>query len=168
MSALTAETPFIYKDPRFSATLPLWEPLLPPDTLRVVVFRTLGATQKGVDNFFSRMRWEGHPGQDWIRTMWIRTYTRLLSWAGPPDGGQSWYFVNFDRLKERRGFSELSAVARRRLSVDHLKPETSTSISDVTKEDSEVSDLYARLAQRAEDERAAVRGRQADSPCSAA
>lgn len=40
--------PFCYKDPRFSYTLPIWQPFLPSDTGYIVIFRHPSSTVKSI------------------------------------------------------------------------------------------------------------------------
>jgi hypothetical protein len=113
-----ARVPFCLKDPRFSVTLPVWRPYLPPDTRFLVAFRD---PQRTVDSMLREAREtlpaplavDGH----WAGVCWLRTYRRLLhefSRAG------DWLFVHYDDVIDGTALRAISNFAETELDPRQL------------------------------------------------
>jgi hypothetical protein len=138
---LFSQTPFAYKDPRFSFTLGALASLLPKDTAYICVFRdprqVIKSTQKharrnGIeldDNYCYRV-WEAH-------------YRCLLEHHQNIAG--RWLFVSYDQLIDRTAIVRMEEFLDLRLDRELIKPELNR-----VKGSSFVPDGVARLFERLE------------------
>ena len=143
---LTAREPFCFKDPRFSYTLPCWEPML-RETKVLVVFRDPSDTAKSIlkecrdDKYLQSLA----ISRKQVLEVWRLMYSHILS-RYRADG--SWLFLHFDQMLDSRGLDRLEAFAG--ASVDRSFPERSLKRS-ISNEPvpSDVGILYQNLCELA-------------------
>jgi Sulfotransferase family len=113
-------TPFCYKDPRFSVTLPAWRPYLPKDTRFLVVFREPDRT---VDSLLQVSAKDYDPPLPltprWAYLHWARNYRRLLD-RFSNDG--DWLFVDYNSIIEHSSIPAIEAFSGAKLDVSELDP----------------------------------------------
>ena len=149
MGAYARRQPFCYKDPRFSVTLPLWEPFLPPGTRRIVVFRDPDQT---VDSILRDARETYRPrlpiSAHWAYTAWHRGYERLL--AGVDRGGPA-VFVHYRDVAGGAALPMLADLTGARLdpaAVDAAVGRAAP-VARRLASAARCRELYARLCERA-------------------
>jgi hypothetical protein len=92
-----SNVPFCYKDPRFSYTLPAWEPYLPSDIRFVVVFRDPARTTDSIvrvakeQGFLARLRINTQEAC----AIWYAVYRSILRLVA---GSDKFIFVHYDQL----------------------------------------------------------------------
>ena len=115
--------PFCLKDPRFSITLPVWRPYLPPRTRFLVVFRDPGRTvdsmlREATETYDPPLPLTAH----WAYTSWYRMYRTLLrnfSHRG------EWLFVSYDQVASQRALPALENFAGAPLRRENIRPSVS-------------------------------------------
>lgn len=118
---LVARTPFCFKDPRFSYTLPCWQPLL-RDTRFVVVFRNPADTAKSIlkeCKDASYLHSLSISREETLK-LWQLMYSHILNMYRA-DG--SWLFLHFDQMLDTQGLDLLEEFAG--AEVDRSFPERS-------------------------------------------
>ncbi len=147
MAQLTARTPFCFKDPRFSYTLPLWRPHLPDDTGLICVFRHPALTALSITEECRRATYLAGVTMDPQRALetWAAVYRRILD---QQDGAQPWLFVHYDQVLTRAGIEAIAGFTRAPLDAGFpdaamRRPPPDLAVSD------EVMALYEQLCQRA-------------------
>ncbi len=149
MDAYARRQPFCYKDPRFSATLPVWERFLPVGTRRIVVFRDPDQTVDSIlrdaaESYDPRLRVSAR----WSYTAWRRSYSRLLHIAGA--GGPA-LFIHYDDVASGDALPVLAAFTG--AEIDSTEIDLSVSRSRAVTRRLPVAvacrELYDRLRTRA-------------------
>jgi hypothetical protein len=141
-----AKEPFCFKDPRFSYTLPCWEPFM-KSTRNLVVFRNPADTAQSIlkecrDDAYLRSLSISRKA---VLEVWRLMYSHILS-SYKPDG--SWLFLHFDQMLDSQGLDRLQAFAG--ATVDRSFPERSLKRSISTEPvPSNVGLLYQRLCRLA-------------------
>lgn len=122
-----SRTPFCYKDPRFSVTLPVWRPYLPKDTRFLVVFREPDRT---VHSMLHNALKEYHPPlpltPEWAYLHWARNYRRILD-RFSRDG--DWLFVDYNSIVEHRSIPAIQAFSQAEIDASELDPSVRRSAS---------------------------------------
>jgi hypothetical protein len=158
-------TPFCYKDPRFSLTLPYWQPHLPASTVFLVVFREPSKTVTSIRTFDLTIH---HPPvqvpEKWCYHYWYTTYQRLLEWSANKD---NWVFVNYQDIMNGESLPLIETMTGCQLDASQLTP----SLSRSTPSDGPPSliarkcvALYEVLCQRAKQDLAARTGSPSGPP----
>ena len=103
-------TPFCYKDPRFSYTLPAWIPLLPADTAFVCVFRHPRDTAMSIVK-----ECRNSPALTPLRmskqialNVWDKMHQHILKNYKRSEHKEQWFFIHFDQVLNG---TRLSALA---------------------------------------------------------
>jgi hypothetical protein len=118
--ALTARSPFAFKDPRFSYTLPAWDPYLPNGTVLICIFRdpqttirsTLVECADPTREYLADLRMN----RQIATAVWRAIYrSALRHYQATPE---RFFFVHYDQVFDGSALPELS----RRLGVD-LSPD---------------------------------------------
>lgn len=118
-------TPFCYKDPRFSVTLPVWRPYLPAGTRFLVVFREPDRTIDSILRFCEREDKTRLPvTPEWAYLHWARNYGRLLDRLS--DGGD-WLFVDYDSIVEGRALEAIRSFTGAELDTSEVDPSVRSS-----------------------------------------
>jgi len=95
--ALTAHTPYCFKDPRFSYTLPVWRPYLAADTGFICVFRDPTSTARSIlkeiasKPYLATIKLTFRQALD----IWTRMYDHILT-KHRHEG--EWLFVHYDQV----------------------------------------------------------------------
>ena len=98
---LTARTPFCFKDPRFSYTVPVWRPFL-GDALNLCVFRDPALTARSIvkecrtEPYLRSLRLSAERA----RATWNAMYTQILERHRHIG---DWRFVHYEQLLTRAG-----------------------------------------------------------------
>lgn len=104
---LTDKEPFCFKDPRFSYTLPCWEPLM-KDNRSLVVFRNPSDTAQSIlkecrdDAYLHSLA----IARNEVLEVWRLMYSHILSRC---KGDGSWMFLHFDQMLDSEGLDRLEA-----------------------------------------------------------
>jgi len=146
IASLVAHRPFAFKDPRLCYTLPAWEPLLPPGTGRVCVFREPGATTASIVKECRDAAYLASLAMDEARALevWTAMYERVLAQCAR---GQ-WLFVHYDQMLTQDGLDRLECFAGAPL--ERSFPEASLRRSrERTPPSGRAAEIYAELCERA-------------------
>src|SRR5262249_437864 len=110
IDVLTAKTPFCFKDPRFSYTLPVWRPSL-KNVVYVCVFRdpaiTAGSIVNEVDAVRTAMGIPTRITYEQAVTAWTAMYKHIL--AMPCDGPE-WLFVHYEQVLNGSALKKMEAT----------------------------------------------------------
>ena len=108
IARLTAQTPFCFKDPRFSYTLPRWRNHLPEDAGLICVFRHPALTAISITEECHRAAYLSGVAMDPDRALdiWAAVYRRILSQC--EQGGHPWLFVHYDQVLNGAGIDALA------------------------------------------------------------
>jgi hypothetical protein len=106
IEVVTARTPFCFKDPRFSYTLPAWRPYL-KDTLLLCVFRHPSVTAASMLKEIERADYLRDLKMDAAQLLevWDSIYRHVLEIHYPRGG--DWLFVHYDQLLEGTAYSTI-------------------------------------------------------------
>jgi hypothetical protein len=106
IARLTARTPFCFKDPRFSYTLPAWRPYL-HDTVYLVVFRDPAVTVASILNEIETNDYLAglsmSPAQ--VFMLWVYTYQHILE---KHRHSGAWLFMHYDQLLSADGLARVA------------------------------------------------------------
>ncbi|MFO7534595.1 MAG: hypothetical protein R6X19_02755 [Kiritimatiellia bacterium] len=108
LAAAAARTPFCYKDPRFSYTLPVWRPhLAGPEAVYVCVFRQPGRTVNSIlKDCGERDYLRGLPlPPAYLWQVWIQMYDRVVR-VHRRRG--KWLFLHYDQVAAGGGLRRLA------------------------------------------------------------
>jgi hypothetical protein len=151
ITAVTARTPYCYKDPRFCYTLPVWEPFL-EDTGFICVFREPLATARSILKECRRNRRLENVRMTLRRAVdiWVAMYEHVLSHRGD---GADWLFVHYDDVLTGDGVAKLAEFTQ--ATVDHTFPDPrlkrSESKGSVPRQATSLYDKLCQLAEYTED-----------------
>ncbi len=139
-------TPFCYKDPRFSVTLPVWRSSLPQNTKFIVVFREPLRT---VDSMLRNSRETYTPplpvSEAWCYRNWSRTYRRLLS-VYSREG--DWFFAHYNQIADLSALDGLSEFLGHDLDASQIDPSIRRSKAPESRQNSHernCAKLYSEL-----------------------
>jgi len=121
IQAFVKVEPFCYKDPRFSYTLPIWQPFF-RNTRFIVVFRDPRQTARSIVNECTtneRLQSLNMTMRLAIR-VWNSMYLSILSMV---DNQRDWLFLHYDQLLTEAGMERLSTFTG--TEVDRTFPERS-------------------------------------------
>lgn len=149
MAALTARAPYLFKDPRFSYTLPAWMPFLKPDTTFLCSFRE---PQRTVNSVLKNIKAERYL-RDLVVTReraaqyWLAIYRSVLHLEATIGG--DWLFVHYDEILTGRALPVLECHLGVKAKPDIVQADLARSAltGDI---DQESADLFAQLMDRAE------------------
>lgn len=152
MQYFISHTPFCFKDPRFSITLPFWSAVLPANVRYLVVFRD---PYKTVDSMLKISRELYDPplplDERWAWVSWYRTYRRLLNtWSTQDD---RWMFIWYDQIATGEAVPALERFVATPLATEQIDPRLSRSQAQPPKSNSRLqhqcAQLFAELQHRA-------------------
>lgn len=145
------KTPFCYKDPRFSYTLPVWRPHLPPDTGFVVVFRHPLVTAKSIVKETDRVYPDLAFDTERALSVWSSIHRNILE-KHVPEGGD-WLFLHFDQFFDGSAFERLAAFSGAKPDEDFVDQELRrTEAQENVTLPREVEEVYRRLCRAANPE----------------
>lgn len=143
---ITSHTPFCFKDPRFSYTLPVWRPYL-KDAVYICVFRHPGVTANSIVTDCHRMPYLQNLSMSLPKALdvWKLMYQHILEVHSKTG---EWLFLHYDQVFSRDGITEienfLNAKADRQFPDASLRRST---VADGLSPDLLV--LYERLCELA-------------------
>lgn len=94
-----SRTPFAYKDPRFSYTLPVWLEHLPADTVFICMFRQPGKTVRSVfgEHKTANYLTQFHIDEEIAYQLWYNCYRRIVDQLIPMLGTRL-NFIHYEQL----------------------------------------------------------------------
>ncbi len=144
---LIEQEPYCFKDPRFSYTLPIWEPFL-KNTSFVCVFREPENTAYSiVKECRDRVYLHGLKiSIEKAMEIWKNMYSRIYEKHSTKG---DWLFIHYDQLFEEEGLRKLENFAG--VEVDRLFPDKSLkrSVYDEPRT-KEIDQIYRELCRRAD------------------
>jgi len=112
MGRICAHQPFCLKDPRFSFTLPLWQPYLPNGTRFLAVFRDPELT---VQSMMRDAKSLYDPPlaltEDWAFDHWRLAYSNIITMRKSSARADDWLFINFDDVLDGSAFPAIETFA---------------------------------------------------------
>ena len=145
--ALT-EIPFCYKDPRFSYTLPVWEPYLPESTCFVCIFRDPAVTVRSIIKetrarpYLQSLRID----ETQAYAVYCNIYSHVLRHLERlPD---RFFFVHYDQIFNGAALPGLEELLGTTLSVDFVEPQLKRTVADSPGPES-ARRIHARLCELA-------------------
>ncbi|MGF1523657.1 MAG: hypothetical protein ACFBSF_15175 [Leptolyngbyaceae cyanobacterium] len=150
MRSITSHSPLCLKDPRFSVTLPFWQPFLPQNTCFLVAFR---APFRTVDSMLRNAREIYDPplplDESWGLRLWYRNYRRLLYQFSNPE---NWFFVHDELMFSGEALPVLEKFVETDLNYDQINPLIRRSQSEAVQPSSQLRKqcltLFEALKQR--------------------
>jgi hypothetical protein len=105
---VVSKTPYCYKDPRFSYSLPVWKPFLKPDTLFICIFREPNVT---IQSILTECKERPYLSDLFITKkaaylVWESVYTHILD--KNQDIMDRFFFVHYNQIYNKTVFSQLS------------------------------------------------------------
>ena len=125
---LTRQSPFCFKDPRFSYTLPIWKPFL-TNTVFVCVFRDPASTALSMLKHAARAEHLQGFSLSFADALevWILMYRHILE-KHRHQG--DWLFLHFDQVLEQAGQKRLAAFTQAVVDETFPEPDLRRSYSD--------------------------------------
>lgn len=150
MHRMARHQPFCLKDPRFTFTLPLWQPYLPDGVRFVVVFRHPVATVASIMRDAVAL-YGNRPlpvDRAWTIDHWKMVYENILQQRlEDPD---KWMFIDFEQVKSGLSLDALGAFSDSTLDKTHLRVSASRTVELPRDMGSECEQLYSTLCRQAE------------------
>lgn len=143
---LTNKSPYCFKDPRFSYTLPIWRPFL-ENAVFVVVFREPSATANSIIKECKDSEPLHSLSMNRSRALkvWKCMYSRVLSTC---DNDSNWLFVHFDQIVQKTALDRISQFTG--AVVDYSFPDIRLKRSLATrKTPRDLQSIYDNLCRRA-------------------
>jgi hypothetical protein len=147
IKSFSRETPFCYKDPRFSYTLPVWEPILPKYKV-ICIFRQPQNTALSIEKEIKKVkRLSRYLELDYENTLqiWSSMYSHILK---NYNKSKDWLFVHYDQIIDGQGISKISEFSQANLNKDLIDRELRRSISQ-REISSSIKDTYKKLCELA-------------------
>ncbi|MCF8359102.1 MAG: sulfotransferase [Prolixibacteraceae bacterium] len=118
---------FAYKDPRFNFTIPIWDQLLPQDTVIICIFRDPGTTINSIITECKRSKYlaEFYIDQQLAELLWSNSYTHLLNAIGKTS--KKYIFVHYEQLLNGKKIEEISDLLQVILLKDFISKELNRS-----------------------------------------
>jgi hypothetical protein len=149
IQAQTSHRPYLFKDPLFSYTLPLWRPHLADDTVFVCMFREPARTINSIlklcrdERYLRDLRMDAQRASDY----WVSIYSYLLT--NPEVSSVPWLFIHYDEILTGRAVTFLADRLEAEPDFSMLRPELRRSgLSGEVP--SAAADVYAQLLEQAE------------------
>lgn len=145
---VSARERFCYKDPRFSYTLPVWKPVLKPDTVFICVFRE---PQLTVVSILKECRTREYLNDLRINRrlafqVWCRLYSHILAWN--TDVRPHFFFVHYNQIYEGSALPSLSGVLDVELNAAFVDQNLKRPVSTMTLP-KKAAAIYRRLCELA-------------------
>jgi len=141
-----SNSPFCYKDPRFSYTLPLWQPFL-VDTVFICVFREPSLTAQSILKECNDMEYLQSVDMSFAYALevWYSVYTSIL--RQHTKHGE-WLFIHYSQIFNVEGISKIESItnAIADKSFPDIKLKRTTSQVPV---DNKYCKIYSRLCELA-------------------
>ena len=148
IKALTSIEPFCFKDPRFSYTLPVWQPLFSEDTGYICVFRHPAITAQSIVTechnapYLQNLKFTFNDGLK----VWALMYQHILKkhrYSG------EWLFIHFEQIFTLEGLERIEKFTG--ATVDRSFPEAKYNrTSSPESIPTEIQNIYKQLCELAE------------------
>lgn len=141
--------PFCYKDPRFSYTLPVWEPFLPEDKKFLCIFRKPQNTMQSIIKECANSDYldDFYINEEYAYSVWEHIYHRILNYDYKIQ--KNIIYIHYDQILKGEAVNLLSDL----LEVDLNKsfPDIKLNRTNINLEDipEKCIDIYNELCQRA-------------------
>ncbi len=147
--AQVSRRPYLFKDPRFSYTLPAWVPHLSGDTTFLCTFREPLRTVNSIMKIVRDERYlrDIRMTRDRAIYYWTALYSNILYLRERIAG--EWLFVHYDELLSRRAIPILEARLGVRADITMIRSDLNRSAMDSPVTPS-VDNLYSTLVELAE------------------
>jgi len=103
-----SNSPFCYKDPRFSYTLPLWQPFL-EDTVFICVFREPSLTAQSIVKECTDMQYLHSVDMSFAYALevWYNVYSSILRQYMKHG---EWLFIHYNQIFDVEGISKIESI----------------------------------------------------------
>ena len=120
--SLTKKSPFCYKDPRFSYTLPVWFPYLPSETRLLCVFRRPNVTVESILNecMASSYLKSLFINSDYAYNVYINIYRHIFK--NMVGSEEKFFFAHYDQIISGQIIASLSEFVQASLSSAFADP----------------------------------------------
>lgn len=147
ISTVVAHTPFCYKDPRFSYTLPIWEPLLPPDTKFIVVFREPSKTAESIVRECKELKALKKLKMNYeiAQEVWYSMYSHVLKHYQAGKNADKWFFIHYDQIFNADSVQALKDFTGANVQMDFAEKNISRSSDVHVSVSAKVKALYGNL-----------------------
>ncbi len=119
------QTPFCYKDPRFSILIPYWKPMLPENTGIICMFRnphSVAISQlKNAEIYTPPIKLTMNE----CNLAWFRNYKRILN----KYSDENWLFIEYEMLLSKRAIPAIENFAQTSLDVSVINLDLNRSAS---------------------------------------
>ena len=125
-----SKTPYCYKDPRFSYSLPAWKPFLNPDTLFICMFREPNITIQSILTECKTRPYlsDLHITKKSAYLVWESIYTHILN--KNRDILDRFSFVHYNQIYNKTVFSQLSNFLQTPLDSHYVDKSLKRSFSE--------------------------------------
>ncbi len=146
MQERLAHQPYCFKDPRFSYTLPLWEPHL-NDTVYICVFRHPGETANSMVKECHTAPYMQSLNMDYNKALqvWEAMCNRILTMA---DQGGTWLFLHMQQVFTPEGLDRIATFTEAEVDRSFPEPELKHSKTDQPTSPN-IEDTYQELCHKA-------------------
>jgi len=147
IAALTQKSPYCFKDPRFSYTLPVWEPFL-QNTVFVCIFREPASTALSMLNLSRKAKYLSNLSITFEQAVevWYLMYKHILDIHSHRG---NWLFMHYNQALSKDGLAKLAAFTE--ATVDYSYPDPSISQSSSSHSTSlAAQQTYQQLCQLAD------------------
>lgn len=120
---LLTNTPFCYKDPRFSYTLPVWLPILPKNTYYLCIFREPQNTAMSIvkecksSEALAPLKMNFKIALD----VWYKMYDNIIDIYNNFENKSQWLFLHYNQVLEGGGIEKIEKLLK--LNLDKSVPE---------------------------------------------
>jgi hypothetical protein len=122
-------TPYCYKDPRFSYTLPVWKRYMPTEFIALCIFREPNITVKSIikecrtANYLANL----HITEDQAYEVWCRMYAQIIEKHYDP---QNFVFAHYNQIYTGQALSVLSERLGADLKNDFVSKDLRRTMTD--------------------------------------
>lgn len=141
--------PFCYKDPRFSYTLPVWEPFLPGDKKYLCIFRKPQNTMQSIIKECATSDYldDFYINEEYAYSVWEHTYHRILNYDYEIQ--KDIIYIHYDQILKGEAVNLLSDLLE--VDLNNSFPDIRLNRTNLNLEDIPVKciDIYNELCQKA-------------------
>ena len=124
--AVTQQQPFVYKDPRFNYSLPVWIDFLPKDTCCLCVFRNPANVVRSVIKECNPVEYlsDFYIDEELCYQIWYNSYRHLLDTMSEEIRTRT-LFISYERLLQNHYTEEMSRLLNARIYNEFIDPSLS-------------------------------------------
>ncbi len=115
-----SKTPFCFKDPRFSYTLPIWQQQLEMKTKFIVIYRHPNKTMESIvrECKENRSLRKLKMTNSIALNIWIAMYSHILKNFSNSPNKEDWFFTHFDQLFDSEVCEKLEKFTGAKINLD--------------------------------------------------